>query len=123
MFTALSANTSRSDLAEQKRLHREKLRARIRRLRRRLRHAASVQREKALIYRLLAGRFPLDSPHRFLLRLLARSAVRRMRKLEDVLRDFRETTTSRLPRRWSFAWKCWYVRNAPRKWALLRLKH
>ena len=59
MFTAFSADTRRSDLTEQKHLHQEQLRTRLRRLRRRVRHAASVQREKALIYRLLAGRFPL----------------------------------------------------------------
>ena len=56
MFTAFSVDTRRSDLAEQKRLHQEQLRMTLRRLRRRVRHAASVQRERALIYRLLAGR-------------------------------------------------------------------
>jgi len=85
MFTAFSAHTRRSDLAEHKRLHQEQLRTRLRRLRRRVRHAASVQRERALIYRLLAGRFALDSPHHLLLRMLARSAMRRMRRLEAVL--------------------------------------
>jgi hypothetical protein len=63
MFTAFSVDTWRSDLAEQKCLHQEQLRTRLRRLRRRVRHAASVQRERALPYRLLAGRFALDSPH------------------------------------------------------------
>ena len=123
MFTALSANAGRSDLAEQKRLHLEKLRARLRRLRRHTRHAAIVQRENALIYHLLAGRFAPDSPHGLLLRMLARSAMRRMSKLETVLHELPGATTSHLPRRRLFAWKCWYVRNAPRKWALLRLKH
>jgi hypothetical protein len=121
MFTALSANAGRSDLAEQKRLHLEKLRARLRRLRRHARHAAIVQRENALIYHLLAGRFTLNSPHRLLLHMLARSAVHRVRRLEVVLHKLHGATTSRPPRRWSFAWKCWYARNAPRKWALLRL--
>ena len=89
MFTAFSADTRRSDLAEQKRLHQEQLRTRLRRLRRRVRHAASVQRERALIYRLLAGRFALDSPHHLLLRMLAQSAMRRMRRLEACFTSFR----------------------------------
>jgi hypothetical protein len=122
MFTALSANTRRSDLAEQKRLHREKLRTKLRRLRRNARHAAIVQREKALIYRMLAGRFAVDSPHRLLLHMLARSAMRRMRKLDALLHELPGTATSRLARRPWFAWKYWYARHAPRKWALLRLK-
>jgi hypothetical protein len=123
MFTALSPNTRRSDLGEQQRLYQKKLRTRLRRLRRRARHAAILQREQALIYRLLAGRFAVDSPHCLLLRMLARGALRRMRRLEAVLHDLHGATTSRLPRRWLFGWKCWYARNAPRKWALLRLKH
>jgi hypothetical protein len=123
MFTALSLDTRHSDLGEQKRLHREKLRTRVRRLRRRVRDAANAQREQALIYRLLARRFAIDSPHRLLLRMLARSAVRRMRRLEAVLHELRGARTSRLLRRWLFAWKCWYARNAPRKWALSRLTH
>lgn len=89
MFTAFSADTRRSYLAEQKRLHQEQLRTTLRRLRRRVRHAASVQRERALIYRSLAGRFALDSPHHLLLYMLARSAMRRMRRLEGcALRAF-----------------------------------
>jgi hypothetical protein len=123
MFTAFSVDTRRSDLAEQKRLHQEQLRTRLRRLRRRVRHAASVQRERALIYRLLAGRFALDSPHHLLLRMLARSAMRRMRRLEALLHELSGTATSGLPRRWLFAWKYWYARQAPRKWALLLLTY
>ena len=123
MFTAFSADTRRSNLAEQKHLHQEQLRTRLRRLRGRVRHAASVQRQRALIYRLLAGRFALDSPHHLLLRMLARSAMRRMRRLEALLHELSGTTTSGLPRRWLFAWKYWYVRQAPRKWALLQLKY
>ena len=123
MFTALSVNTRASDLGEQKRLHQEKLRRRLRRLRRRVRNAATAQREQALIYRLLARRFAVNSPHRLLLRMLARSAVRRMRRLEAVLHELRGVTRSQLLRRWLFAWNYWYARHAPRKWALSRLTH
>jgi hypothetical protein len=122
MFTALSANTRQRDLAEQKRLHRQELRTRLRRLRRHARHAAIVQREKALIYRLLVRRFPPNSLHAVLLRLLARNALRRMRKLDALFYQLPGTATSRLARRPRFAWKYWYARHAPRKWALLRLK-
>jgi hypothetical protein len=123
MFTAFSVDMRRSDLAEQKRLHQEQLRTRLRRLRGRVRHAASVQRERALIYRLLAGRFALDSPHHLLLCMLGGSAMRRTRRLEDLLHELLGTATSGLPRRWFFAWKYWYARQAPRKWTLLQLTH
>jgi hypothetical protein len=123
MFTVFSVGTRRSDLAEQKRLHQEQLWTRLRRLRRRVRHAASVHRERALIYRLLAGRFALDSPHHLLLRMLAQSAMRRMRRLEALFHELSGTTTSGLPRRWLFAWKYWYAQQAPRKWVLLQLKY
>jgi hypothetical protein len=80
MFTALSANAGRSDLAEQKRYIWKSC----------ARHAAIVQRENALIYHLLAGRFALNSSHRLLLHMLARSAVHRVRRLEVVLHDLPE---------------------------------
>jgi hypothetical protein len=76
-----------------------------------------------LIYRLLAGRFALDSPHHLLLRMLARSGMRRMRRLEALFHELSGTTTSGLPRRWLFAWKYWYAQQAPRKWVLLQLKY
>lgn len=123
MLTAFSVDTWRSDLSEEKRLHQGQLRTRLRRLRRRVRHAASVQRERALIYRLLAGRYAPDSPHHLLLRMLARNAMRRMRRLEASLHELSGTATSALPRRWLFAWKYWYARQAPRKWTLLQLKY
>jgi hypothetical protein len=62
--------------------------------------AANLSDCRALIYRLLAGRFALDSPHHLLLRMLARSAMRRMRRLEALHRELSGTATSGLPRRW-----------------------
>ena len=123
MFTALSANRQQRDLAEQKRLYQEKLRTRLRRLRRDAHHAAIVQRENALIYRLLLRRFPPNSVHAVVLRLLARNAAHEMRKFKTLLRKLSGSATVPLPRRRLLVWKCWYARNAPRKWALLRLKH
>ena len=68
MFTAFSVDTWRSDLAEEKRLHQEQLRTRLRRLRRRVRHAASVKRKSfdlSSVGRSLCTRFssPLTSAH------------------------------------------------------------
>ena len=111
MFTAFLADTRRSDLTEQKHLHQEQLRTRLRRLRRRVRRAASVQRERALIYRLLAGRYAPDSAHHLLLRMLARNAMRRMRRLEALLDELSGPARSGLPRRWLFAWRYWYARQ------------
>jgi hypothetical protein len=122
MFTALSANTRRIDLGEQKRLHKQELRVRLRRLRKRVRHAAYVEREKALTYRLLACRFAPDSPQRSLLHILARSAMRRRRRLEGLLYQLPGPNPLRLPKRWCFGWRCWYLRHAPRNLALLQLK-
>jgi hypothetical protein len=123
MFTPLSLDTRGSDPAEQKRLCQEKLRTRLRRIRRHARHAAIVQREKALIYRLLVRRFPRNSLHADLLRLLARNESHHLRRLMKLLRKLSGNATAPLPRRRLFAWKCWYARNAPRQWALLRLKN
>ena len=123
MFTALSVDMRGRDLAGQKRLYHEKLRARLRRLRRDTRHAAIVQREKALILRLLVRRFPSNSLHAVILRLLARNESRHLRKFKRLLCRLSGNATVTIPRRRFFVWKCWYARNAPRKWALLRLKH
>jgi hypothetical protein len=122
MFTALSANTRRSDLGERKRLHTQLLRARLRQLRRRVRHEIYMEREKALIYRLLARRFTPDSPHRSLLRILARSGIRRIRRLEEVLHELHGATASQLHKGYSVRWKCWFALHAPRKWVILGLK-
>ncbi len=122
MFSIISFRPRQRDLGEQNRLHKKKLRARLRHLRRRVHHATCVEREKVFIYRLLARRFAPNTPHRLLLRTLARSEMRRSKRLEGLLHKLRGTTTPRLRRRWLLAWKCWYTRHAPRKWAVLRLK-
>jgi hypothetical protein len=123
MLTFLSLNARQSDLGEKQRLRQQKLRARLRQLRWRVCHEIRVERENALIYRRLARRFAPDSPHRLLLRMIARSGMRRMRRLKDLLHELPGAGKSRTPRRWSFRLKCWYVCNAPRRWAILRLKH
>ena len=47
--------------------------------------------------------------------MLARSAMRRMRRLEALLHELSGTATSGLPRRWLFPWKYWCARQAPSK--------
>lgn len=120
MFTV---NTQQSDLSEQKLLREEKLRAGLRRLRRRVYRKVGIEREKALICRLLASRFAADSTHGWLLRMLARSATHRVVKLRNLLYELPGTAISRLRRRFLLTSKCWYVLHAPRKLALLQLKY
>ena len=123
MLTALSANTRQTDLAQQRRRYQDTLRGRLRRLRRYIHRAAIVQREKALILRLLVRRFPPNSLHAVILRLLARNESRHLRKFKGLLCRLSGNATVPIPRRRLFVWKCWYARHAPRKWALLQLKH
>ena len=121
MFTTLSINTWRYDLTEQQRLHRLKLRRGFRRLQWRVKHEVVIQRERTLICRLLARRFAPGSPHRILLRMLARNGMRRMHRLESVLHEFPSSHALRMHRRRCCRWKCWYACNAPRNWAISRL--
>ena len=123
MFTAFSTNKRRSDLGEQKRLHKQQLRARLRRLRRRVHRAVCTERQRALTYRLLAGPFAPDSHQRFFLRMLAQSEMRRKRRLEGLLHELRGSATGSLRRTLVLRWKCWYARHAPRPWIILRLKY
>lgn len=123
MFTPLPTNTRGSDLSKQRKLHRQKLRVRLRRLRWQVRHEINIERENALLCRLLAQRFAPDSPYRLLLRMLGRNARHRRRRLEGLFCELPGTIASHLHRRWLCRWKCWYARNAPRKWAILRLRH
>ena len=123
MFTAFSINTRQSDLGEQKRLHKEMLRARLRRLRRRVRRAVCTERERALIYRLLADRFAFDSHQRPFLRMLAQSEMRRKRRLEELLHELPGSAPGPLRKSLLVRWKCWCARHAPKKWIILQLKY
>ena len=121
MFTALPPNTRLTDLIEQQRLHRQKLRRRLRWLRRRIRRELAVAREKALICRLLAHRFAPGSHQRLLLRALARNGTHRIHRLEGLLHELPDANALRIRRRRLCRWRCWYACNAPRKWAIFRL--
>ena len=84
-------------------------------LRRMINYVIHTERENAIIYRLLATRFPSDSNEASSLRLLGRSAMRRVQRLKGPLAELDEI--------WSPALKTWgfYVRRlrvlyTPRRW-------
>jgi hypothetical protein len=122
MITSLSAASGRSNLRTQVRIHRRQLRRRFYRLRRKVRGAVRVQRESAVINYLSAKRFPPESKEALILRLLARNAMKRGKKLEIVLNHLFDNTKVR-PRKWLFDCRRLYVSYAPRLWLLLWLKH
>jgi hypothetical protein len=122
MITLLSAASERSNLGTQARIHRRQFRRRFYRLRRKVRRAVRVQRETAVINYLSAKRFPPTSEEALILRLLARSAMQRRKKLETVLNHLLDNSKVR-PRKWLFDCRCFYASYAPRFWLLLWLKH
>jgi hypothetical protein len=122
MITLLSTGSGRSNLQRQARIHRRQCRRRFYRLRRKVRGAVRVQRESAVINYLSAKRFPPESKEALILRLLARSAMQRRKKLQTVLNHLSDTTRVQ-PRGWLFDWRCFYVSYSPRPWLLLWLKH
>jgi hypothetical protein len=105
MITLLSVDAGRSNLRTQARIHRRELRRRLRRIHQRLRQRIRIQREDAIISYLSARRFPPKSKEALILRMLAQTAVHRMKKLESVLNHSAETTKPQ-PRRWLLDWRC-----------------
>src|SRR5690349_18127844 len=103
MITLLSTGSRRCNLQAQVRIHRRQFRRRFYRLRRKVRRAARVQRESAMINYLSAKRFPPKSKEALILRLLARSALKRRKKLETVLNHLSDTMRVQ-PRGWLFDW-------------------
>ena len=87
----------------------------MRLLRRKINYLIHTERENAIIYRLLATRFPPDSNEALSLRLLGRSAMRRVQRLKGPLAELDEIWRP-APRTWGF-----YVRRlralyTPRRW-------
>jgi hypothetical protein len=121
MFTALSPNARRSDLGRQKIARRQRVRKGLRLLKRRINRAVRNERENAVIYRLLARRFPSDSDEASLLRLLGRSALRRVKRLKGLLAEFHAMSRP-LQRTWRFYGRRLHALYAPRRWALLSTK-
>jgi hypothetical protein len=87
-----------------------------------MRCAIRKQRESAVVSYLCARRFPLKSKEAVIMRLLARTARNRMKKLQTMLEHLRAADAPR-PVRWLFVWRRLYISFAPRPWLLLWLKH
>src|ERR1700730_13553011 len=112
MIALPSVGAGPSNLRTQGSIQRQKLRRRLRRIRQTLRRRIRIQREDAIITYLSATRFPPKSKEALILRLLAQTAVHRMKKLESVLSHLSETTRPH-PRRWLLDWRCFYVLYLP----------
>ena len=117
MITLFSAGARRSDLRRQAQIRRHQLRRRLHRIRHEVRCAIRTQREEAIISYLSARWFPLKSKEALILRLLAQTAMHRVKKLETMLSHLSDTTRPQ-PRRWLFDWRYLYVSYAPRYWLL-----
>ena len=122
-LASVAGNGERIDIGAQKRLRQLRLRARLRRLRKEALHAVIVEREKALIYRLLVHRFAPNSPPAIILTLLARDATHHASRIRKFLRKLPGDQKQPISIRRSFAVKCWCASHVPRKWVLLRIKH
>lgn len=79
---------------------RRRIRKGLRLLTRKINRAIRRELENAVIYRLLARRFPADSNEGSVLRQLRRRAMRRVKRLKDVLAELHEI--------WRPAPKTWY---------------
>jgi hypothetical protein len=91
----------------------------IRLLRRKINRVIHAERENAIIYRLLATRFPSDSNEASSLRLLGQLAMRRVKRLKGPLAELKEIWCP-APRTLGF-----YVRRlralyTPRRWLCYR---
>jgi hypothetical protein len=80
---------------------RRRIRKGLRLLKRQINRAIRKERENAVIYRLLARRFPSESNEALVLRLLCRRATRRVKRLKDVLAEF-HAIWHPPPRTWRF---------------------
>lgn len=122
MITPLSVGARRGDLRTQTWIHQRELHRRLTRIQRKACRAFRARREDAIVLYLSARRFPAKSNEALILRLLAQTAVRRMKKLETVLKYLSDIDRPH-PRGWLFVWRCFYASHAPRYWLLLWLRH
>jgi hypothetical protein len=86
-----SSGYARSDDRDKQSIaNRRRIRKGLRLLTRKINRAIHSGRENAIIYRLLATRFPSRSSEASLLRSLGRGAMRRVKRLKDVLAELHE---------------------------------
>ena len=83
-------------------------------LRRKINYVIHTERENAIIYRLLATRFPSDSNEVSLFRLLSRRAMRRVQRLKGPLAELDEIWRP-APRTWAFYVRRLRVLYTPRR--------
>jgi hypothetical protein len=117
MFTGVSPYTRRRNLATLAVARRQRVRKRLRLLRRRIRRAIRAELENAVICRMLAQRFPRDSREATVLQLLGRSAVHRVKRLNGLLAELLGPSKL-LRKRWLFYLRRLRALYAPRRWAL-----
>jgi hypothetical protein len=87
----------------------------IRLLRRKINYVIHTERENAIIYRLLATRFPSDSNQTSSLRSLGQRAMRRVQRLKGPLAELGEIW-SPAPRTWGFFVRRLRALYTPRHW-------
>jgi len=121
MLAVPSRNEPSNDRWTQAIARRRRIRKGIRLLKRKINRAIHTERENAVIYRMLAQRFPSDSNEASLLRWLGRRATRRIKRLKDVLPEF-HAIWHPPPRTWRFYARYLGMLYAPRRWLYCRLK-
>jgi hypothetical protein len=100
-----SRHARSNDRDKQSIANRRRIRKGLRILKRKINRVIRKERENAIIYRVLARRFPSESNEASVLRLLRRRATRRVKRLKDVLTELHEIWLP-APSRWYF-----YVRR------------
>jgi hypothetical protein len=116
-----SPNEPSNDRWTQDIARRRRIRKGIRLLKRKINRAIRKERDNAVVLRVLARRFPSDSNEASVIRLLCRRAMRRVKRLKDVLAEF-HAIWHPPPRTWLFYARYLGMLYAPRRWLYCRLK-
>ena len=114
-----SRNEPSNDRWTQDIARRRRIRKGIRLLKRKINRAIHSERENAIIYRLLATRFPSGSNEAALLRSLGGRAMRRVRRLKGPLTELHEIWRP-ARRTWCFYVRCLSALYAPRRFLCRR---
>ena len=114
-----SRNEPSNDRWTQDIARRRRIRKGIRLLKRKINRAIHTERENAIIYRLLATRFPSGSNEASLLRSLGGRAMRRVKRLKGPLAELHEIWCP-APRTWYFYGRRLGALYAPRRWLCYR---
>jgi len=121
VIPAVPASNALNDGWAQEIARRRRLIAGIGLLRRKINRVIHAERENAIIYRLLATRFPPDSDEASSLRSLGQHATRRVKRLKGPLAELNEIWHP-APRTWGFYVRRMRVLYTPRRWLCYREK-